>query len=171
MMNNRENSSSRFSTWLFLITFSLIFYGMGASFVESFVNYPTWKLIGSAEFRAFHQTLGPLIVGFMVIPLIIATVLTILLLWFRPVSIPPWMLWLSLALQIVVWISTALFQLPIQFELSNTGLSIDAVDQLIYTNLWFRRVPALLNNVLFLWMMSRLLRTHYSEDADASHRT
>ncbi len=163
---NRENSSARFSTWLFLITFSLIFYGMGASFVESFVNYPTWKLIGSAEFRAFHQTLGPLIVGFMVIPLIIATVLTILLLWFRPTAIQAWMLWVSLGLQLLVWASTVIFQLPIQFELSDMGSSIAAVDRLLYTNLWFRRPPALLNNILFLWMMARLLTTDRSESVN-----
>lgn len=160
------NNSSRLSTWLFLITFSIVFYGMGASFVESFVNYPTWKMIGSAEFRDFHQALSPLIVRYMVIPLIVTTVLTGLLLWFRPMSIPPWMLWSSLALQFASWISTVLFQLPIQFELSNTGLSINAVDQLIYTNFWFRRVPGLLNNVLFLWMMSLLLIKRNSELAD-----
>ena len=160
------NRSSKFSTWLFLITFCFVFYGMGASFVESFVNYPTWKLIGTAEFRSFHQTLSLLIVGYMVIPLIITTLLTASLLWFRPFHIPAWMIWLSLVVQIAIWISTVVFQLPIQFELSNTGLSIAAVDRLIYTNFWFRRIPALINNVLFLWMMSLLLRTHYSETAD-----
>ena len=77
-------ASSRTSTWLFLITFALVFYGMGASFVESFVNYPTWRLIGANEFPAYHQALGPLIVGYMVIPMLIATLLTVLLLWFRP---------------------------------------------------------------------------------------
>lgn len=162
------NKSSQFSTWLFLITFALVFYGMGASFVESFVNYPTWRLVGPAEFLNFHQTLGPLIVGFMVIPLITATVLTILLLWFRPAAIPAWMLWVSLGLQLLVWASTVIFQLPIQFELSNTGLSIAAVDRLLYTNLWFRRPPALLNNILFLWMMARLLKTAHSEPFNAT---
>jgi hypothetical protein len=43
-------TSTNFSTRLFLITFALVFYGMGASFVESFVNYPTWPLIGANEF-------------------------------------------------------------------------------------------------------------------------
>lgn len=157
--------SSKFSTWLFLVTFCFVFYGMGASFVESFVNYPTWKLIGPAEFLNFHHTLSPLIVGFMVIPLIIATVLTILLLWFRPGAIAAWMIWASLGLQLLVWASTVIFQLPIQFELSNSGLSVPAIDRLLFTNLWFRRPPALLNNILFLWMMARMLIMVHSEPA------
>ncbi len=51
------------SVWLFLITFALVFYGMGAASVESFVNYPTWPLIGVNEFRAYHRALSPLIIG------------------------------------------------------------------------------------------------------------
>ena len=99
-------TSTKTSVWLFLITFALVFYGMGASFVESFVNYPTWPLVGANEFRAYHRALGPLIIGYMVIPMFVATMLTILLLWFRPASIPRWMVWLAILLQLVVWVST-----------------------------------------------------------------
>ena len=149
--------TTRSSAWLFLITFSLIFYGVGASFVESFVNYPTWRLIGAGEFLKYHQAIGPLVIGFMVIPMIIGTVLTILLVWFRPAGIPGWAIWLSIVLQILVWISTAFIQVPIQIELSSSGLSLPLIDRLIVTNFWFRKVPQILNTLLFLWMMSLLL--------------
>jgi hypothetical protein len=33
-------------SWLFLLDFALIFYVLGATFVEGFVNYRTWHLIG-----------------------------------------------------------------------------------------------------------------------------
>ena len=59
---------ARLSAWLFLITFALTFYGMGASFIEAFVNYPTWRLVGADEFRAFHRALSPLVIGYMVAP-------------------------------------------------------------------------------------------------------
>lgn len=147
------------STWLFLATFILTFYGVGASFVESFVNYPTWHLVGTTEFRGFHHALGRLLVPIMVIPLLITTVLTMLLLRFRPAPIPRWVLWLSLALQLVAWAATAAIQLPIQFELSRDGLSPSLIERLIFTNWWLRRVPHLLNAGLFIWMMSLLLRT------------
>ena len=145
------------SSWLFLFTFALTMYGVGASFVESFVNYPTWRLIGAGEFLAYHHAIGPLVIGYMVVPMIVGTIMTIMLVWLRPAGIPAWAIWLSIGLQLIVWISTAFIQLPIQFELDSSGLSIPLIDRLIFTNLWFRKVPQIFNTVLFLWMMSSQL--------------
>jgi hypothetical protein len=157
--------SSRGSIWLFLATFTLIFYGMGAAFIEGFVNYPSWKLIGPDEFLTYHNAISPLIIGYLVAPLVVGTVLTALLLWFRPPTIPVWALSTALGLQIFVWISTVTIQIPIQIQLSSTGRSHAAIDKLIVTNFWLRRIPYAINAGLFVWMMSLLLRTHYSEQA------
>lgn len=160
-------SNSKFTTWLFLITFALVFYGMGSSFVESFVNYPTWLLVGAAEFRAFHQALSPLVIGYMVVPMLVGTALTFLLVWFRPAPINRWGIWLSVVLQVIIWVSTAAIQVPIQMQLSSDGLSLPAIERLIFTNLWFRKVPQILNVVLFLWMMSRMLSVRKASEAEA----
>ena len=159
--------SVKISSWLFLITFALVFYGMGAASVESFVNYPTWPLIGANEFRAYHRALGPLIIGYMVVPMMVTTVLTVLLLWFRPATIPRWMVWLAIVLQLMVWISTATVQLPIQGQLSADGLSLPVIERLRVTSFWFRRVPATANALLFLWMMCVVLRGNVRTSADA----
>jgi hypothetical protein len=153
-------TSTKSSVWLFLFTFALVFYGMGAASVESFVNYPTWPLIGANEFRAYHRALGPLIIGHMVIPMLVTTILTILLVWFRPASVPRWMIWLAIVLQLVVWASTLTIQLPIQGQLSADGLSLPLIDRLRVTSFWFRRVPHIANAFLFLGMMSALLRAN-----------
>ena len=160
-------SYTKFARWLFLITFALIFYGMGASFVESFVNYPTWPLIGAREFLAYHHAISPLVIGYMVIPMLVTTVLTVLLLWFRPAPIPRWAIWLSVILQMIVWVSTATIQIPIQLQLSSDGLSLPLIERLIFTNLWFRKVPQIINIFLFLWMMSLLLRVNNKHKAEA----
>ena len=152
---------------LFLITFALIFYGMGASFVESFVNYPTWRLIGAGEFLAYHHAISPLVIGYMVIPMVVATGLTILLIWFRPAPIPRWAIVVSVILQLIIWVSTATIQIPIQIELSSSGLSMPLIDQLILTNLWFRKVPQVINIFLFLWMMGLLLRVNSKQGDNA----
>lgn len=146
------------SIWLFLITFTLVFYGMGAAFVESFVNYPTWKLIGAAEFEAYHQALSPLIIGYMVIPIFATIGLTALLLWKRPMSIPKWAIAFALLMQLIAAASSVFVQIPIQAELSSGGLSIELIDRLIATNFWLRRVPMLINSILFFWMMVLLLK-------------
>ncbi len=155
------------SAWFFLFTFALVFYGLGAAAVESFVNYPTWRLIGANEFRAYHQALSPLIIGHMVIPLLVATLMTILLLWLRPTAIPRWMVWVAIGLQLAAWVSTFTIQLPIQGQLSADGLSLPLIERLRVTSFWFRRVPYFLNAALFLWMMSLLLRSKPSHAADA----
>jgi hypothetical protein len=160
-------TSTKPSIWLFLITFALVFYGMGAASVESFVNYPTWPLIGANEFRAYHRALSPLIIAYMVVPLLVATILTILLLWFRPAAIPRWMAWLAVGLQLAVWVFTFTIQLPIQGQLSADGLSLPLIDRLRVTSFWFRRVPYIANAFLFLWMMSVLLRRNLTPSAEA----
>lgn len=160
-------TSTKPSIWLFLVTFALVFYGMGAAAVESFVNYPTWPLIGANEFRAYHRALGPLIIGHMVVPLLVATILTILLLWFRPPSIPQWMVWLAIVLQLVTWVSTFAIQLPIQGQLSADGLSLPLIDRLRVTSFWFRRVPHFANAFLFLGMMSVVLRGNVRRSGEA----
>jgi hypothetical protein len=160
-------TSNKTSIWLFLISFVLVFYGIGASFVESFVNYPTWRLVGANEFRAYHQALGPLIIGYMVIPMLITTILTMLLLWFRPVPLPQWAIWLAVVLQLIVWVSTAAIQLPIQMRLSRDGLSLPLIERLIFTNWWLRKVPQTVNAFLFLWLMSLLLRVNSQHSAKA----
>jgi hypothetical protein len=162
----RMQTSTKLSVWLFLITFALVFYGMGAAFVESLVNYPTWPLIGAAEFRAYHQALGQLIIRYMVIPMLIATVLTVLLLWVRPAPLPRWAIWLAVILQLITWVSTATIQIPIQLQLSSEGLSLPLIERLIFTSWWLRRVPHLINSFLFIWMMSLLLRGNFRNSAE-----
>ncbi len=157
--------SSKWSIWLFIVTFAVVFYGMGAAFIESFVNYPSWKLIGPDDFLTYHRAVSPLIVGYLVAPLVFGTFLTGLLFWFRPPSIPAWAIWTAFGLQIFVWISTVTIQIPIQIQLSSTGLSLPAIDKLLVTNFWLRRIPYTINAGLFVWMMSLLVRPKQSESA------
>jgi len=148
----------RISIWFFLVTFALVFYSLGASFIESFVNYPTWRLIGANEFRAYHQAVGPLYIIYGVAPGVLATVLTLLLLYFRPPAIPTWAILLAIGLQLIMWVSSLSIQIPIQMKLDKEGLSLPLINRLIVTNLWLRRAPSSLNAVLFLWMSSLLVR-------------
>ena len=145
------------SIWFFLVTFALVFYTLGTSFVESFVNYPTWRLIGANEFRAYHQAVGPLYIIYGVAPGLLTTVLTVLLLYYRPAAIPKWAIWLAIGLQLIMWISSVATQIPIQRQLDREGLSLPLINRLIFTNFWLRRVPSIANAILFFWMMSLLV--------------
>ena len=160
-MNSRLNAS----TTLFLLTFALIYYCLGASFVESFVNYRTWGLIGADEFRAYHQALSPLIIRTMVIPIAIKSVLVILLLWFRPVGVPRWAIVLAVAFELINWASSFAVQIPIQIQLSNSGNSQALIERLIVTD-WLRKISSIANALLFFWLMIGLLKTTSPSDPE-----
>lgn len=140
-----------------MFTFALVFYAMGAGFVEGFVNYRTWHLIGPAEFTAYHQALSPRIIGFLVIPAFSIAALTFLLIWWRPSPIPLWSVLVSLSLSLIVIIVSVTLQIPIQSEFYRGGFSLPLLERLILMD-WLRKVPVVLNAILFLWMMSRVLR-------------
>lgn len=143
--------------WIFLIAFSLVFYGTGAAFIESFVNYASWHLIGADEFIAYHRFISPRVLTFLVAPLLLGTAFMILMLWSRPAVIPAWAVWAALATQAIVWVSTVTIQLPIQFQLSDRGLSIELIERLIETNFWLRRIPYAICAGLFLWMAAQVM--------------
>ncbi len=138
--------------WIFVIAFALVYYGNGAAFIESFVNYPSWRLIGEAEFTTYHRFITQPVLTFLVAPALLGTVFTVLLLWFRPTTVPLWAIWAAIVLQMIMWVSTATIQIPIQLQLSDSGLSLSAIDRLIETNWWLRRIPYAISAGLFLWM-------------------
>jgi hypothetical protein len=143
--------------WIFLIAFALVFYGNGAAFIESFVNYSSWHLIGDDEFIAYHQFITPRVLTFLVAPALLGTALTILMLWTRPVAIPARAVWAAIAAQAIVWVSTATIQVPIQLQLSAHGQSIELIEHLIETNFWLRRIPYAVCAGLFLWMAAQVI--------------
>ena len=143
---------------VFLAAFALMCYGTGAGLIESFVNYPSWALIGPAEFRAYHQFISPRVIAYLVAPIALGSACTLLLLWSRPRAVPLWMVCAAIALQIATWVSTATIQIPIQVALSSGGQDLALLDRLSVTNFWYRRVPMSVNSVLFVWMALRVLR-------------
>lgn len=161
--------------WIFLIAFALIFYGTGAAVIESFVNYSSWHLIGADEFIAYHQFISPRVLMFLVAPLLLGTAFTILMLWSRPAAIPAWAVWAAIAAQAVVWASTVTIQVPIQFQLSDHGLSVELIERLIKTNFWLRRIPYAICAGLFLWMAAQVMganemQSHNNEPPNTTHQ-
>lgn len=146
--------------WIFALAFALVFYGNGAAYIESFVNYPSWHLIGNDAFLNYHKFIGPRVIAFLVVPAVLGTVFTIALLWSRPAAIPLWSVWVAILLQLVVWVSTATIQIPIQFQLAVQGASPALLERLMETNWWLRRIPYSVCAALFLWMATRAIAAH-----------
>lgn len=141
----------------FACVFALVFYVTGAAFVQSFVNYPTWRTIGADEFQSYHNAMSPLIQKFMVFPWLISIVLTATLFKLRPRVVPAWMVWVALVFNLVIVTSTALIQFPIQIQLGQSGMSHKAIERLIETDpiRWVSGIVVAFAYLRMMWLVVR----------------
>ena len=132
----------------------LTFYSLGAGYVESFVNYPLWHVIGSTDrWIDYHRALGPRIIVVLAIPaLALSLAANLLLLFFRPRAVPMWSIVTALVLLIVAAVSTMTVQIPIQAKL-DAGYDRAAVDTLMATSLWLRDVTGGLRAAIVAYMV------------------
>ncbi|MGI8566318.1 MAG: hypothetical protein ACR2LZ_07535 [Pyrinomonadaceae bacterium] len=152
----------------FTMVFALVCYVIGSGFVQSFVNYPTWKLVGADEFKTYHNGMSPLIIKFMVLPWLVEIALTISLLWLRPQAIPRRAVAAALMLNAVSAISAVTVQIPIQIQLGDSGLSVELLDKLLETDS-IRATASILKAFLYLWMMSLIVRNSVSTIEGGAH--
>lgn len=151
-----------------LLFFALYFYRLGVTSLEAFFNYPFWKDMGPmmsnadfVELRSLHTSkIFILLVG----PAALLTMVTLALTLVGAAGLPRWAFLGVLAMQVIEWISTFMVQLPIQMQLDSTGFDPAALDRLITTDLFFRKLPALVEGMLvatILWAVIRApSRTH-----------
>lgn len=145
-MNNKA------STIIFSIYILISFYVFGAGVVNSLVSYRTWRWVGPEEFPKFHQVDSALIVPLFVIFFFASFIPQALLFWFRPAVISRRLVWIALAFNLIVLISTVTVQIPIQRELDK-AFSSDLLERLISTDLVYRRIPMLLLAVVNFTML------------------
>lgn len=156
---------SIFKTYgVFIITFVLMFYTLGAGVIDNYVIYPTFAAVGENEFVAFRAVFTPRIVALLVVPLILRFVFSVLLLWLRPKAIRLWHVWLLLFCQIVTWVSTVAVQIPIQFELDK-GKNPELIEKLI-DSIWLRTSMNVACAVIMLWMMFAVIRSLANEKSE-----
>lgn len=149
---------------VFIVTFALTFYCFGASVIDNYVLYRTFRVVGESEFVAFRAIFTPLIVAFLVVPLIFRTLFSILLLWLRPSAIRLWHVLLFLFFQLVAWISTFAVQLPIQFELDK-GKNPELIETLI-DSIWLRMSTNVACAAIMLWMIFLVIRSLINDKSE-----
>ncbi len=120
------------------------------------VHYPLFAAVGRGEFAAYsrsHQSLTTLVVG---PPMLLEAVSAALLLVVRPPSVPAWLAWTGLVLVAVIWLSTALLQVPAHGRLS-AGFDAETGGFLVATN-WIRTIAWSLRSAVVVWMLAYALR-------------
>ncbi|MBC01696.1 MAG: hypothetical protein CMJ34_00120 [Phycisphaerae bacterium] len=119
------------------------------------VHYPLFAGVGADRFIDYqhaHARLITLVVG----PLMLIEAATALLfLTIRPAGIPAWVAWTGAALLLVIWVSTALIQVPDHGRLAG-GFDVDVHHRLVTTN-WIRTICWTARGCLLAWATWSLL--------------
>ncbi len=137
---------------LLLIQLAATLFMVGVIWFVQVVHYPLFDRADRTDFPAFaaeHQRLTGYVVG---PPMLLELATALLLLAYRPHTVPAWQPWLGIALLAVAWGSTVLAQVP-RHELLLRGYD-EAVCQTLVSSNWWRTAAWSLRGVLVLWMVS-----------------
>jgi len=136
------STPDRSSPIVFAVFVMMTFYGLGAGYLESFVNYPTWPIVGATDqWVAYHKALGARVIVVLAIPALVLTLgANVLLFFWRPAAVPRWAVLAALIMLVVPVVSTMVIQIPIQIQLDR-GYDQAALERLIVTSFWLRDLP------------------------------
>jgi hypothetical protein len=150
-------NKNKISAIIFSVYILLAFYVFGGGIVNSLVAYRTWRAVGANEFPVFHQIDSSLIIPLFVVFFFLSFIPQILLLWFRPVVIPKWLVLSALFFNLITLVSTITIQIPIQTELDKK-FSLELIDRLISTDFVYRRIPMLLMAIINFIMLYKVVK-------------
>jgi len=114
------------------------------------VHYPLFASTGRDEFQAYERRHQALTTWVVAPPMLVELLSSMLLLWFRPPGISIWLLLTGAALVALIWVSTALVQVPCHGRLSQ-NFDLNAHRRLVRTN-WVRTIAWTLRGILVLGM-------------------
>src|ERR1700759_3570486 len=111
-MSNTSTFTSRQAHWIIPVFFFLAIYTVGASMLDSFAMYHSWRFVGAANFTLMHKEAGSRIVQVLVLPSAIMTIFLVLMLWHRPLVVSRGVIWAALGCATITWLSSFLIQIP-----------------------------------------------------------
>ncbi len=138
-----------------LVQLAATLYMLGLIWFVQAVHYPLFGMVGERQFSAYevaHCARTNWVVG---PPMLAELGSALFLVWQAPAGVPPAAAWLGLGLLGVVWISTALLQVPRHAELTD-GFDAAAHRALVSTN-WLRTAAWSARGLLVLWMTARAM--------------
>ena len=129
---------------------------VGLIWFVQIVHYPMFRNVGETSFPEYarrHQRLTTLVVA----PFMLVEAFTAVGLLYRTHdSIPLSWLWAGIALVFVIWLSTAVLQVPRHGALAERGFSTVHHSALVATN-WIRTIAWTARGVLMTTIVCRLL--------------
>lgn len=138
-----------------LVTTGLCFYCTGASWMLQIVCYPTYQLVGDAEFVPFHVSFGRRLGIAAVAPMVITALMTFVLVFFRPEDAPLWAALVVAACSAIILGTTATLEVPRHMKLDREGKSEQVIKELVSNNI--PRVASwTVASLTLLWMLTQV---------------
>lgn len=129
----------------------------GVIWVVQLVHYPLFSGVGAEGFVAYEAAHQVRITWIVLPAMVLELGTAVWLVWNRPTLLPAWLVWTGLVLVAVVWLSTAVLQVPLHSMLA-AGFNDNAHARLVSTN-WVRTVAWTLRAGLALWMAARFMQS------------
>lgn len=147
------------SSVILLMNLASTLYMVGLIWFVQLVHYPLFKEVsadGFADFQAKHQRWTTRAVG----PPMLLEALTSMLLVGYPPPVNPGLILMGVGLLFVIWVSTALLQVPCHAQLEK-GFDTKVHRQLVLTN-WIRTIAWSLRGLLVLWFaLQAMIRAEF----------
>ncbi len=141
---------------IFLTHLAATLFLVGVIWFAQLVHYPLFERVGRAEFAAYESAHTRLTVRLVAPAMLVEAGASLLLLFWRPATVPAWQVWLGAGLVLLIWLSTALWQVP-QHNRLKIGFDAQAHRFLLASN-WLRTAAWSLRGLLALGMVAALLR-------------
>ncbi len=142
--------------WLLLVNFAIAFYNVGTVWLVQLSCYPLWAVVGRREFDAYHEAWWHSIWGVILGPAFFGFIGAWAMLWWLPPRVSARAAWLGVALQVVVYLLTAVWWGPLMARLvevvDHSGTPTPLFRLLMSTH-WLRVALITAYGLLMFWMV------------------
>jgi hypothetical protein len=119
---------------ILLATTLLFWYATGASWLLQYVAYPTYKLVNKDGFVPFHIAFGKRLLIATVIPMVVGNLLSFVLVFVHPDTVPVGLVYLVAICSIVILFTTMKYEVPRHNKLDEVGKDDGLIDGLVKDN-------------------------------------
>jgi hypothetical protein len=139
-------------THLLLAHTAATLFMVGLIWFVQIVHYPLFASVDRSQFPAYEKRHTTLTTWVVVPPMMIEAITAGLLFIFSPAGITSWQLVIGLTLLFIIWLSTALIQIPCHTRLSEKF--DDATHRKLVLSNWIRTAAWSFRGLLVLWMVN-----------------
>lgn len=139
----------------FLIQLLATWYMVGLIWMVQIVHYPLMGRVGEETFARYEMEHSRKITPIVGVPMLVELLTAAWMVFAAPPSLPRWVAVAGLTLVVLIWLSTALVQVPCHQRLA-AGFDADAHQTLVRTN-WFRTLLWTLRGLVLAYFAVRLL--------------